>query len=89
MRDVNSEVALGIAKNFELLASKMNKEALDERIVKPLLQQLTTDNWRVKCEIISILKGFLANQAYLNDNVIKMFINLTENRIDAVRLKAS
>ena len=89
MKDVNSEVALGIAINFELLASKMSKDALDEKIVKPLLQQLTTDNWRVKCEIITILKGFLANQTYLNENVIKMFISLTEDRIDAVRLKAS
>ena len=55
----------------------MTKEALDEKVVRPLLQQLTTTNWRVKCEIIKLLKGFLINQAYLNDAVLKIFINLT------------
>lgn len=72
-----------------MLAKKVNKEILDEKIVKPLLQQLTTSNWRAKCEIIDIMKGFLANQVYLNETVVKMFINLTEDRIDAVRLSAS
>ena len=29
MKDANSEVALGIAQNFEVLATKMSKEVLD------------------------------------------------------------
>ena len=67
----------------------MNKEALDDKIIKPLLQQLTTNNWRIKCEIIKILKGFLTNQVYLSDTTLKMFINLTDDKIDAVRVKAN
>ena len=66
MKEPNSEIALGIAKNFEYLVSKMNKEILDEKIIKPLLQQLNTNNWRIKCEIINILKGFLVTQTYLS-----------------------
>jgi len=49
MKDPNSEVALAVAENFEFLASKMNKDALEDKIIKPLLQQLTTNNWRIKC----------------------------------------
>ena len=37
MNDPNSEVALAVAENFEFLASKMNKETLEEKIINPLL----------------------------------------------------
>lgn len=49
IKDTNSEIALGIIKNFQHLASKLNKDVLEEKIIKPLLQQLSTENWRVKC----------------------------------------
>jgi len=66
IKDPNSEITLSIIKSFEFLASKIPKEVFDEKIIKPLLSQLNTDNWRVKCEILDILKGFLITQNYLN-----------------------
>ena len=89
IKDPSSEIALGIAKNLEMLTSKLTKEVLDEKIVKPLLQQLATENWRVKCELIEVLKRFLTHQTYLNESVLKVFISLADDRIDAVRLKAN
>jgi len=54
-----------------------------------LLQQLTTDNWRVKCQIIEIIKGFIYKEAHLSENVLKVIFALTDDRIDAVRLKTN
>jgi hypothetical protein len=48
---------------------------------------LGTDNWRNKCQIIEILRGFLVSQTYLTENVLKALFSLTEDKIDAVRLK--
>lgn len=76
-------------KNLDLLTTKITKEILDDKIVKPLLQQLATDNWRVKCEIIDVLKQFLTHQTFLNETVLKVFVALPDDRIDAVRLKAN
>ena len=50
---------------------------------------MSTNNWRIKCEIIKILKGFLLDQTYLSQQVLKVFIGLTDDRIDAVRLNAN
>lgn len=74
-------------KSFDYLSTRMNKDILDDKIIKPLLQQLLTDNWRIKCQIIDILKSFIANQSFLNEGVLKMIFSLTDDRIDAVRLK--
>lgn len=67
----------------------MNKEALEDKIIKPLLNQLSTNNWRIKCEIIKILKNFLLDQTYLNAEVLKVFVDLTDDRVDAVRLSTN
>lgn len=67
----------------------MSKEAFEDKITKPLLAQLNTDNWRIKCEIIDILKTFLITQDYLTEPVLKVFVSLTDDRIDAVRLRAN
>ena len=67
----------------------MNKEVFQEKIFKPLLQQLATDNWRVKCQIIEILKTFIYKQIHLNEGVLKVIFGLTDDKIDAVRLKAN
>lgn len=49
IREPNNEIALGIAQHFEYLSTRTNKDVLDENIIKPLVQQLTTNNWRNKC----------------------------------------
>ena len=67
----------------------MNKEVFQEKIFKPLLQQLATDNWRVKCQIIEILRTFIYKQIHLNEGVLKVIFGLTDDKIDAVRLKAN
>lgn len=54
-----------------------------------MLQQLSTNNWRIKCEIIKILRTFLLDQTYLSQDVLKVFVSLTDDRIDAVRLNAN
>jgi hypothetical protein len=87
IKDPNSEISLGVMRSFDILSTKMSKDALEEKIIKPLLQQLSTDNWRIKCQILEILKSFTSNQSFLNDNVLKVFFNLTDDKIDAVRLK--
>lgn len=87
IKDPNSEISLGVMKSFDYLSTKMNKEVLDDKIIKPLLQQLLTDNWRIKCQIIDILKTFIANQSFLNEGVLKVIFSLTDDKIDAVRLK--
>ena len=74
-------------KSFDYLSTRINKEILDDKIIKPLLQQLMTDNWRIKCQIIEILKNFITNQSFLNENVLKVIFSLTDDKIDAVRLK--
>jgi hypothetical protein len=33
------------------------------------------------------LRGFLVSQTYLTENVLKVLFSLTEDKIDAVRLK--
>lgn len=87
IKDANSEISLGVMKSFDYLSAKMNKDILDEKIVKPLLQQLLTDNWRIKCQIIDILKTFITSPAFLSEGVLKAMFSLTDDRIDAVRLK--
>ncbi len=74
-------------KSFDYLSTRINKDILDDKIIKPLLQQLLTDNWRIKCQIIDILKNFITNQSFLNENVLKVIFSLTDDKIDAVRLK--
>lgn len=66
IKDSNSEISLGVMKSFDYLSAKMNKDLLDDKIVKPLLQQLLTDNWRIKCQIIDILKTFITSPAFLS-----------------------
>lgn len=74
-------------KSFDYLSTRMSKDLLDDKIIKPLLQQLLTDNWRIKCQIIDILKSFITNQSFLNEGVLKVIFSLTDDKIDAVRLK--
>lgn len=87
IKDPNSEISLGVMKSFDYLSTRINKDILDDKIIKPLLQQLLTDNWRIKCQIIDILKNFITNQSFLNENVLKVIFSLTDDKIDAVRLK--
>jgi hypothetical protein len=89
IKDPNSEISLGVMRSFEYLSARMSKEALEEKIIRPLLQQLTTDNWRIKCQIIEILKSFISSQSFLTEGVLKVFFSLTDDRIDAVRLKTN
>ena len=89
IRDPNSEISLGVVRSFDYLAARMSRELLEEKIIRPLLVQLGTDNWRNKCHIIEILRGFLVAQTYLNEGVLKVLFGLTDDRIDAVRLKAN
>lgn len=42
IKDTNSEIALGIIKNFDYLSSKLTKDILEDKIINPLLQQLST-----------------------------------------------
>lgn len=74
-------------KSFDYLSTRMSKDVLDDKIIKPLLQQLLTDNWRIKCQIIDILKSFITSQSFLNEGVLKVIFSLTDDKIDAVRLK--
>lgn len=87
IKDTNSEISLGVMKSFDYLSAKMSKDLLEEKIVKPLLQQLQTDNWRIKCQIIDILKTFIISPVFLSEAVLKAMFSLTDDRIDAVRLK--
>jgi len=89
IKDPNSEISLGVVKSFDYLSTRMTRELLEEKIIKPLLQQLGTDNWRNKCQIIEILRGFLVSQAYLTENALKVLFSLTDDKIDAVRLKVN
>lgn len=89
IRDANSEISIGIIKSYDYLIKKMNKEIFEDKIFKPLLQQLTTDNWRVKCQIIDILKTFIYKEIYLTEAIIKVIFALTDDKIDAVRLKVN
>ncbi len=66
IKDSNSEISLGVMRSFDYLATRMSKDILEEKIIKPLLQQLQTDNWRIKCQIIDILKTFIATPTFLN-----------------------
>lgn len=65
----------------------MSRDVLDDKIIKPLLQQLGTDNWRIKCQILEVLKGVIQNPAFLSEGVLKVLFSLTDDKIDAVRLK--
>lgn len=51
------------------------------------MQQLQTDNWRIKCQIIDILKTFITTPTFLNESVLKALFCLTDDKIDAVRVK--
>ena len=58
-------------------------------MIKPLLKQLSTENWRIKCQIIEILKSCVSQPGCLTENSMKVFFGLVDDRIDAVRLKAN
>jgi len=49
------------------------------------MNQLTTDNWKVKCQIIELLTGVISNSFFLNDQLTTMLIHLAEDKINAVR----
>lgn len=66
IKDTNSEISLGVMRSFDFLATRMSKDILEDKIIKPLLQQLQTDNWRIKCQIIDILKTFITTPTFLN-----------------------
>lgn len=76
-------------RSFDYLASKMSKEAFEDKIVKPLLQQLLTDNWRIKCQIIEVLKTFINTPTLLTEAMLKTVFALTDDKIDAVRVKTN
>jgi hypothetical protein len=49
MKDQNSEIAIGIVKHFDFLSARMSKDVIEDKIIKPLLQQLNSSSWRIKC----------------------------------------
>lgn len=54
----------------------------------PLVSQFNTDNWRVKCQLITLLGNVISNATFLNDQLTTLLVSLTADRINAVREKA-
>ena len=85
----SNELALGIIKNFEAMAKKMPNETIEQKILGPLANQFTTDNWRTKCRMIDLLGNVINNSLFLNDKMTNMIVNLVCDKINAVRDKAT
>ena len=78
-------MALGIIKNFEGMAKKLSSDIIEQKILAPLTNQFTTENWRTKCRMIDLLGNVINNSLFLNDKMTSMIVNLICDKINAVR----
>jgi hypothetical protein len=49
------------------------------------MNQLATDNWKAKCQMIELLTEVISNSFFLNDHLTTMLVHLAEDKINAVR----
>ncbi len=64
---------------------KFSPDIIEAKILTPLVNQLNTENWRVKCQLIELMAGFISNSLFLNDQLTTMLVSLAEDKISAVR----
>ncbi len=68
---------------------KFPADLIEEKILTPLVIQLNTDNWKTKCQLIELLSGVISNSFFLNDKLTTMVVHLAQDKIHAVREKAT
>ncbi len=81
----SNDLAVGVLKNFEILTKKFSSEVIEQKILTPLVSQLSTDDWKAKCVLIDLLTGVISNSFFLNDQLTTTLVRLTEDKIGAVR----
>ncbi len=68
---------------------KFSADLIEEKILTPLVIQLNTDNWKTKCQLIELLTGVISNSIFLNDKLTTIVVHLAQDKIHAVREKAT
>ena len=71
------------------MTKKLPSEAIEQKILGPLTNQLMTNNWRTKCKMIDLLGNVINNSLLLNEKMISMIVSLVCDKINAVRDKAT
>lgn len=68
---------------------KFSPDMIEDKILTPLFIQLNTDDWKIKCQLIDLLTAVISNSLFLNDKLTTMLVHLVQDKIHAVREKAS
>lgn len=58
---------------------------IEQKIMTPLVSQLSTNDWKAKCALIDLLTGVISNSFLLNDQLTTTLVRLSEDKIGAVR----
>ena len=84
LKSADCEYATGVMNNFGSLTPYLSNHEV-ERIVEDLVKHFGSDNWRHKCRIVEALKKICVIPDLLTDKIIKIIVELANDRIDAVR----
>lgn len=82
-------MAVGVLENFQILTKKFTPDMVEDKILNPLFAQLNTEDWKIKCQLIDLLNVVVSNSVFLNDKLTNLLIRLVQDKISAVREKAT